>query len=408
MKVIHPICAGIDIHKKSFTVALNVTKPDGTYSVKTKTFSTMQSGILLARDWLLQNDCYEVAMESTGKYWIPVFNLFEDYFAVTLANPRYTKTFPGNKTDPRDAKWLSELHRIGFVAPSFIPAKDIRELRELTRYRTKLIKMRSSEKNRVQNSLIVCNIMLSSVATDTFGKSGRAIIDALLADKEMELTAELLQDLVFGKLRSKIPLLVEALKGKLSETQADKVRIALDNFIHLNEKIAKIEALIDEKSRPFQQSIELICTVPGIKKTAAVAIVAEIGTDMSKFFTSDHLCSWAGVSPQNNQSAGKRKPVRAGSGDYYLKSMLVQCANAAVKENGSWLSKRFISIKARRGHNKAIVAICRTMLTSIYYIIHNQKPFSEPSKPKQFSKSEEDKLIAKLQSLGYKVEKVAV
>lgn len=405
MKVIHPICAGIDIHKKSFTIALNTTKKDGTYSVKTKTFSTMQSGILLAQDWLLQNKCRNIAMESTGKYWIPVFNLFEHHFDITLANPRYTKTFPGNKTDPRDARWLSELHRIGLVSPSFIPPKDIRELRELTRYRTKLIKMRSSEKNRVQNSLIVCNIMLSSVASDTFGKSGMAIINALLTKDE--LTEDMLMNLVFGKLRAKIPALMEALEGKLSETQADKIRIALDNFLNLNEKIVKIELLIEEKSRPYQQMIELLCTIPGIKKTAAVAIIAEIGTDMSKFYSSDHLCSWAGVCPQNNQSAGKKKPARSKSGNSYLKSILVQCANAAVKKAGSWLSNKFISIKARRGHNKAIVAICRTLLTSIYHILQNQEAFREPVITKHISKSEEHKLISRLQSLGYKVEKVA-
>lgn len=404
MKVIHPICAGIDIHKKSFTIAFNVTKKDGTYTVKTNTFSTMQSGILSARDWLLQNNCIHVAMESTGKYWIPVFNHFEDCFEITLANPRYTKTFPGNKTDPRDARWLSELHRIGLVAPSFVPPRDIRDLRELTRYRNKLVKMRSSEKNRVQNSLIVCNIMLSSVATDTFGKSGMAIINALLDDQE--LTEDMLRVIVLGKLRPKIPDLMEALKGKLSETQADKIRIALDNFFNLNEKIAKIEALIDEKAKPYHHIIDLLYTVPGIKRTAAVAIIAEIGTDMSKFYSSDHLCSWAGVCPQNNQSAGKKKPARSKSGNSYLKSMLVQCANAAVKESGSWLSNKFHSIKARRGHNKAIVAICRTMLTAIYHVIQKKESFKERDKTAHISKSEEQKLIARLQSLGYKVEKV--
>lgn len=406
MKVIHPICAGIDIHKKSFTVALNETKADGTYSVQTKTFSTMQSGILSAREWLLQNNCLDVAMESTGKYWIPVFNLFEDYFEVTLANPRLTKTFPNKKTDPRDARWLSELHRIGLVAPSFIPPKDIRELRELTRYRTKLIKMRSSEKNRVQNSLIVSNMMISSVATDTFGKSGMGIINALLA--EQEITVELLRCIVLGKLRSKIPELMEALKGKLSKTQANKIRIALDNFLYLNEKIAKIEALIDEKVKPYQHFIDLLCTVPGIKRTAAIAIIAEIGTDMSKFYSAMHLCSWGGVSPQNNRTAGKNKPVRSKPGNSYLKSMLVQCANAAVKENGTWITNKFNSIKARRGHNKAIVAICRTMLTAIYHIIQKQEAYKEPPVKTRISKSEEQKMIAKLESLGYKVEKAAI
>lgn len=405
MKVVHPICAGIDIHKRSFTIALNITSKDGTYTVKTSTYSTMQPDILRARDWLLQNNCRPIAMESTGKYWIPIFNLFEDHFDVTLTNPRYTKTFPGNKTDPRDARWLSELHRIGLVAPSFIPPKGIRELRELTRYRTKLIKMRSAEKNRVQNSLIVCNIMISSVATDTFGKSGMAIINALLADQE--LTEDILQVIVLGKLRSKIPELMVALKGNLTETQADKIRIALDNFLVFNEKIAKLDALIEEKSKPYQEFIDLLCTVPGIKKTAALAILAEIGTDMSKFYSAVHLCSWSGVCPQNNQSAGKKKPVRSKSGNSYLESVLVQCANAAVKETGTFLSARFNSIKARRGHNKAIVAICRTMLTAIYHIILNKEVFKEPNRVRPLSISEEHKLITKLESLGYKVEKAS-
>jgi len=406
LKVIHPICAGIDIHKKSFTIALNETKANGTYSVRTKTFSTMQAGILSAREWLLQSNCLDIALESTGKYWIPVFNLFEDHFDITLANPRRTKTFPGKKTDVRDAKWLSELHRIGLVDPSFIPPRDIRELRELTRYRTKLIKMRSAEKNRVQNSLIVSNIMISSVATDTFGKSGMNIIFALLAKEE--ITEDLLQLIVLGKLRSKIPELMEALRGELTETQANKIRIALDNFFNLSEKITKIEALIDEKVKPYQKIIDLLCSVPGIKKTAAIAIIAEIGTDMSKFYSAMHLCSWGGVSPQNNRTAGKNRRVRSKPGNSYLKSMLVQCANAAVKETGTWITNKFNSIKARRGHNKAIVAISRTMLTAIYHIIQKQEAYREPPAKTRISKSEEQKMISKLKSLGYKVEKAVI
>jgi transposase len=405
VKIVHPICAGIDIHKKSFTIALNITNSDGTCSICTKTFSTMQSGILKARDWLLENNCHHIALESTGKYWIPVFNHFEDHFDITLANPRYTKTFPGNKTDPRDARWLSELHRVGLVAPSFIPPKDIRELRELTRYRTKLVKMRSAEKNRVQNSLTVCNIMISSVATDTFGKSGIAIINALLSGED--LTEDLLQVIVLGKLRSKIPDLMEALKGQLSKTQADKIKIALDNFLNLNEKITIIESLIDEKACSFQNQIDLLCTIPGIKKTAAIATIAEIGIDMSKFFSADHLCSWAGVCPQNYQSAGKKKTAPSKSGNSYLKSMLVQCANAAVKDVRTSFSGRFQSIKSRRGHNKAIVAICRSMLIAIFHVLLKNEVFREPLKSRSISISEEQKLINKLQLLGYKVEKSA-
>lgn len=245
---------------------------------------------------------------------------------------------------------------MGLVAPSFIPPKVFRELRELTRYRNKLIKMRTSEKNRVQNILIVCNIMLSSVATDIFGKSGMAIIKALLEEKEF--SEEVLATLTWGQLRNKIPDLMLALQGRLTKTQAAKIRIALDNFITLNEKIAKLEQLIDEKVSPYEDVIGLLCTVPGIKRTAVIAIIAEIGVDMSSFYSSANLCSWAGVCPQNYQSAGKKIPVKSKPGNTYLKSTLVQCANAAVREHGSWFSNKFSSIKARRGHNKAIVAIC--------------------------------------------------
>jgi len=405
LKVVHPICAGIDIHKKSFTVAIATTKKDGTYSTKVKTFSTMQKGITQGRLWIIENKCYTVALESTGKYWIPVYDRFEDFFDLTLANPRFTKTFPGNKTDRRDAKWLSELHRIGLVAKSFIPPRDIRELRELTRYRVKLIKMRSSEKNRAHNSLIISNIMLSSVATDIFGKSGMNIIEALIAGTELDEQA--LSTLVCGKLRSKIPDLLEALDGTLSQLQKDKIRIILDNFISLSEKIAKLELLILEKVKPHQQIIDLLCSLPGIKSTAAIGIIAEIGVDMSAFYSDKHLCSWAGVSPQNYQSAGKRKNVPAKSGNGYLTSMLVQCANAAVKEANSWLTNRFESIQARRGRRKAIIATCRSMLTAIYHIISTKEPYREPQKTSYISASKEKKLIAQLQSLGYKVEKLA-
>lgn len=405
MKVIHPVCAGIDIHKKSFTVALANTKKDGACSWQVKTFSTMQKGILQGRQWLIENNCPTVTLESTGKYWIPVFNHFEDYFDLTLANPRYTKTFPGNKTDPRDARWLAELHRVGLVAASFIPPKDIRELRELTRYRSKLIKMRSSEKNRMHNSLIICNIMLSSVATDIFGLSGMSIINAMLNDEDLNENS--LSKLVHGKLRKKIPDLMAALDGSLSPVQKDKIRIILDNFLSLSEKIAKIELMILEKAKPYEQFINLLCTIPGIKKTAAIVIIAEIGVDMSAFYSDKHLCSWAGVSPQNRQSAGKKKAAPSKSGNGYLTSMLVQCANAAVKETGTWLTARFQSIQSRRGRRKAIIAICRSILTAIYHIISKKEPFREPQKTAHTSQSQEKKLIAQLQSLGYKVEKLA-
>lgn len=376
MKVIHPICAGIDVHKKFMTIAIITTKSNAFYETQTRTFSTMTDDIIKAANWLIEASCPVVVIESTGKYWIPVFNFFEDYFQVTLANPSFTKTFPGNKTDCRDAKWLAELHRLGLVQPSFIPPAHFRDLRDLTRYRHKLIRMRSAEKSRIHNILTVCNIMLSSVASDIFGKSGMNIIRAAL--NHTSFNEDVLSDLVLGKMRAKIPELVKALNGSLTYVQTEKLKIALDNYENFNLHISQIEQLINEKSAPFKDSIDLICTCFAIKKTSAHVILAEIGNDMSKFHSASHLCSWAGLCPQNNETGGKRRSAKTKKGNGYLKATLTQCANAVAKSTKqSFLVARFKSIKARRGHNKAITAICRSILIAIYHMLKNNSPYKE-------------------------------
>lgn len=376
MKVIHPICAGIDVHKNFMTIAILTTKSNALYETQTKTFSTMIDDIYKAASWLKDSGCPVVVIESTGKYWIPVFNFFEDYFQVTLANPSFTKTFPGNKTDCRDAKWLAELHRLGLVQPSFIPPIEIRDLRDLTRYRHKLVRMRSAEKSRIHNILTVCNIMLSSVASDIFGKSGMNIIRAALNHTAFD--EEILSDLVLGKMRAKIPDLVKALKGSLTYIQAEKLKIALDNYENFNLKISQIEQLITERCESFKTTIDLICTCFAIKKTSACVILAEIGYDMSNFHSAAHLCSWAGLCPQNNETGGKRRSAKTKKGNGYLKAILTQCANVVAKSTQqSRMVARFKSIKARRGHNKAIIAICRSILIAIYHMLKNNVPYKE-------------------------------
>ena len=392
------------------TLAIIKTKKNGIYETEVKTFSTMMNGIETAMRWLLDHDCHVVVMESTGKYWIPVFNLMEDSFALTLANPYYTKTFPGNKTDRRDAKWLAELHRLGLVQPSFIPPKHIRELRDLTRYRHKLVRARSSEKSRIHNILTVCNLMLSSVATDIFGKSGMNIMKALLQLKSLD--EDLLSDLVLGKLREKIPQLLVALKGQLTSTQADKLSIALDNLKNFDEKIAQIERLIEEKSKPLQDSIKILCSCFAIKKISAISILSEIGTDMSYFPSAGHLCSWAGVCPQNNETGGKRRSAKTKKGNRYLKAILTQCVNFFSRsKKTSRLVSRFHSLKIRRGHNKAVMAVCRSLLIAVYHMLSKGETFKEMSEPTiskeksyTFTKVSDDLLIQELVKRGYKLE----
>jgi transposase len=350
------------------TIAIITTKENGVYETQVKTFSTMMDDIFKAISWLQDNGCHVVVMESTGKYWIPVFNLMEDSFALTLANPYFTKTFPGNKTDRRDAKWLAELHRLGLVQPSFIPPKPIRELRDLTRYRHKLVRARSAEKSRIHNILTVCNLMLSSVASDIFGKSGMNIMKALLQSKPLD--EDLLSDLVLGKLREKIPQLHVALKGQLTSTQADKLSIALDNLKNFNDKIAHIERLIEEKAQHLQESIKLLCSCFAIKQLSAIVILSEIGTNMSCFPSAQHLCSWSGLCPQNNETGGKRRPAKTKKGNRYLKAILTQCVNAFSRsKKSSRLVNRFHSLKIRRGHNKAVIAVCRSLLMAIYHML---------------------------------------
>lgn len=303
-QVLHKACCGIDVHHKNVVACVLKADEFGEYTDCIKTFSAMTFDLENLRDWLKQEKVETVAMESTGVYWIPVFNVLEAHFEIVLSNARQTKNLPGKKTDPSDSRWIAKQLALGLIQGSFIPSKDIRELRQLTRYRTKLISMRTSEKDRVHNILESCNIKLSCVATDIFGVSGMTIMQALINE---ETDPEELAQFAKGRLRSKVPDLVKSLNGKMQKHDTQMLKMVLDHLAFLNEQLAELDQTILEKCKPYQQEIKLLDTIPGVDITTAQAMVAELGVDMSVFDTPERLASWAGLSPGSNESAGKKK-----------------------------------------------------------------------------------------------------
>jgi transposase len=369
MEVIHPICAGIDVHKKSLTVCLVSRSRRGERSEEIRTFNTMTPDLLRMYDWLTHQKCPIVAIESTGVYWKPVFNLLEPEIKVILVNPERVKPREGKKTDARDAQWLAQLLEHNMVEPSFIPPIEIRDLRDVVRYRTKLVEERAAEVNRVSKLLESANIRLSSVATDVMGASGRAIMEALLDGvKDPQKLAELAR----GRLRSKKAELEEALVGVLRPHHLHLLTHMLEHIDFLSERIGMCEVEIEEMCRPFAQEVERLSTIPGVDRKAAQAIIAEIGTEMSVFPSHRHLCSWAGICPGNNESAGKRKSGRIRDGNQYLRRTLTQCAHAAGHTKDTFLGAEFRRFKHRKGAKKAAIAVAHSILEECWFILHDK------------------------------------
>lgn len=410
LKIVYPVCCGIDVHKKFVVATIATTNDKNVTSYQTRSFNTFKNDLIALNNWLVENKCKDICMESTGKYWIPVFNVLEDFCTITLANPRYVKNIPGKKTDKRDSIWLADLHKHALVKGSFIPPKPIRELRDLIRYRFKLTKVSSSEKNRVQNSLTVSNIMLANVVSDTFGKSASSIIKHMLENPD--LTSFDYSSMLHKSLKKKADEIEQAVAGKFSKEQASKLSVCYEHFNSVEKCIETLEATILELSLPFKEQIDIIATLPGIKQASATAILSEIGTDMSVFTSDKHLCSWAGLTPQSNESAGKKKSVRISRAGVYIKPLLVQCANAAIKDKSCTVFKnRYEAIKKRRGHKRAIIAVARMMLTCIYHMLSKNEPFNpllydDNTKSKQRSKEDFQSIeqaILFLQTKGFTV-----
>ena len=374
MKVTYPTCCGVDVHK-SFLVATIIKTTGGIEpSYQKKRFSTFNNSILDFKSWLLENECHDVCMESTGKYWGPVFNLLEDQINVTIANPKWVKAVNGNKDDTKDSKWIGDLFRLGLVKGSYIPCKSIRILREYTRYRYKLVSCRSSEKNRYQNALTVCNVALDSVVSDIFGKSSSSIIDYLLEQSGTTINHEEIASKLLKRLKSKEDVVIESIEGyQMTDAQKYRMRLVRAHIDYITAEINDVDKQIESliSSDPdYDKAIQLLTTIPGVKRDSAITIISEIGIDMSQFCNSKRLCCWAGLTPGNNESAGKKKSVRITRAGVYLKPALVQCAHAAVKSDKSpYYKKKYESLVKRRGKKRAIIAIARMILTAIYQML---------------------------------------
>ena len=399
MKVVYQTCCGVDVHK-SFLVATIIKTTSGVQpSYQKKRFSTFNNSILEFKKWLLDNSCRDICMESTGKYWIPVFNLLEDEINVTIANPKWVKAVKGNKDDSKDSKWIGDLFRLGLVPGSYIPCKDIRILREFTRYRYKLTSCKSSEKNRFQNALTVCNVALDSVVSDIFGKSATSVIDYLLEQSDNSINHEEISFRLLRSLKKKSESVIESIEGyQMTDSQKYRMRLIHAHMDYISSTISDIDSMINSLVEPYDNAVKLLCTIPGVDRNSAITIISEIGTDMTQFSNSKRLCCWAGLTPGNNESAGKKKSVRITRAGVYLKPALVQVAHAAVKSDKSpYYKSKYEHIMKRRGKKRAIIAIARMILTAAYQMLSTGEAWNptdlykidmpEPLKEKQKEKA---------------------
>ena len=375
-KIFRKNCCGLDVHKTWIYACIGITDSNGHTEYKRTRFSSFSRGLRDLADWLAKYQCKKVCMESTGKYWIPVFNVLEKTCWVTLPHPKYTKPRKGNKTDRRDAKWICDLFMCDMVKPSFIPPPDIRQLRDLMRYRMKLTNMLTSEKNCALNCLTVSNLKLDDVFSNVFGKSSRSIIRYIL-----EHPGERFDVAPFVDRRCKHPVaeIQAAVDGAISREQAAKLKECLQYIDEIGEHKKNVEQEIFRLAEPYSTQLSLIRTAPGLSSDpmTAIAILSKLGADMSVFPSAKHLVSWAGCCPHNDKSNGKVKSTRISRAGVYLKPILVQVANAVIKSDKyPECKERCRRLKARRGHKKAIIAICRMLLTAIWNILSKVEPYS--------------------------------
>ena len=405
MRVVHERCAGLDVHKKSVTACRIVPDGQGGWKQEICTFGTKTPDLLELSDWLRQERVSHVAMESTGVYWKPVFNILESSFGVLVVNAKHIKHVTGRKTDVRDAEWIAELLQHGLLKASFIPDEPQRDLRELVRYRTHLIQERTREVNRVHKALEDANLKLSSVATDIMGVSGREMLQAIIAGKDDPAT---LAELAKGRMRTKIDELEKALIGHVRQSHRLLLRMHLEHIDELNGKIGELDAEIDHLMSPFDQDdlVERLDAITGVGKQTIEVAIAEMGTDMGRFPTHRHLASWTGVAPGKNESAGRNRSARTPKGNKYLRAALVEAAHAAGRSKGTYLGEQYRRLARRRGKKRAAVAVAHSILVIMYHMIQDGTEYMERGStyfdnlhPQRTQKW----LVKRLEQLGYQV-----
>lgn len=404
MRIIYQRCCGLDVHKKVIMACLLLLEPDGELRQEVRKFGTMTKDLLALLDWLQQAGCTHVAMESTGVYWKPIYNILEGQLEVVVVNAQHLKGVPGRKTDVMDSEWLAECYQLGLLRPSFIPPAPVREVRDLTRYRTSLIRDRARTANRLQKVLEDANIKLAGVVTDIQGVSAWAMLQAIVAGNT---DPEALANLAKGLLRKKREQLVDALSGRVKPHHRFLLAEQLSQIEYLDEAIQRISAELEERLRPFEEDIKLLDSIPGIGRQTAEVLLGEIGWDMSRFPSGKNLASWAGMCPGNNESAGKRRNGKTRKGSRWLRHALIEAAHGAAHTKNKYLKTQYHRIAAHRGKKKALVAVGHSILVISYHLLTRRQTYSDLGAnyfDERDRNSVQRRCVKRLEKLGFKVE----